>query len=142
MTEDERKAVEWLDDLSEKWSLAHARTIKSMLARPVLPEEPSLDALVAIGRGGLASPGAPWEASVYRALYAHLSRSATKEVERWHVEYAQFLVVDGTTGRRDWCAQVQGFDTEAEAQRKAVDVAHCEATCIRVTGPHKQTVPA
>ncbi len=91
MTDDERKAVEWLENweqhgvrMQADWK--HARTIKAMLARPVMPEEPTPEMVSLIRENIQSCVG--WNVGsvrAYRALYAHLTRPKTKEVEVWAI---------------------------------------------------------
>lgn len=55
-----------------------------------------------------------------------------KEVEVWRVEWASAAFIP--------C--VEQFLTEEEARRSAHERASLGRTCITVTGPHKQRVPA
>lgn len=116
---------------------------KAALAEPRLPKVPSREAIEAMRRQWLgpnhfvtADEGL---AAVYRALRAHLlaeqSKPATKTVEVWRVEY---------TFQRE--PRIQQFDTQQEASYKAdcltLGDPNSHHACIRVTGPHKQEVPA
>lgn len=147
-TPEEKAALEWLDD----WGRAYpsfagnsARTIKAMLSRPTLPEEPTPEAIAKILQAtwGVRMEGSQnakdIAADVYRALYAHLTAPKTKEVEVWHVEYAFRSSEDAWDPARAGPYLTQ---TEAEeiAAIKRDSGGHC--ACIRVTGPHKQTIPA
>jgi hypothetical protein len=92
MTDDERKAMEWLDLFTPGGTEAHphARTLKAMLSRPVLPEDPTPGELGAIGevlRGHIYADRNRVAYEAYRALYAHLSAPKTKTV--WRVTEAQ-----------------------------------------------------
>lgn len=53
-----------------------------------------------------------------------------KEVDVWHVEYAQ----GGPS--------IALYTTESGAHAYADHLKKCSAFCVRVTGPHKQRVPA
>src|SRR5688572_3932311 len=95
-TDAERKAMETLDrailaqNCGRSWifPLDELRTLKDMLARPVLPEEPSIEALIHMDNA-IAGPTQYGNMrAAYRALRAHLSAPKTKEVEYWLVEYA------------------------------------------------------
>src|SRR5688572_2953479 len=94
MTDAERKAMEWLDNRLKiavqdpYMSLDVARTLKDMLARPVLPEEPSIEALIHMDNAIAGPTQYDNMRAAYRALRAHLSAPKTKEVEYWLVEYA------------------------------------------------------
>ncbi len=141
MTEQDRKeALAWLDDWATSRSAAaaqSARTLKAMLAEPRMPEEPSEELIRVMRDGGQL--GETYELvsnammrHAYRALHAHLSKLATKEVDVWRIEYAS--CPDGPV--TDTC------QTAAEAHEQAEYLRKCGQLCIRVTGPHKQTVPA
>lgn len=106
-------------------------------ARLTLPKSPPDDLLSEMMR---AYNGAPdycgWDtkwAAVYRALYAHLAKPKTKEVEVWHIEFA------GAAMGNPYIELAESAD---EAERQAAKRRYEGATCIRVTGPHKQTIPA
>jgi len=94
MTEDEKRAVEWLNRAANNSQVAllecqaHARTLKSMLARPVLPETPTPDALKAISDEFVRNGQAFWNSTpalVYGALYAHLSHLSGPPDQMWIV---------------------------------------------------------
>lgn len=144
-TEAERKAMEWLDKV---WG-AHpagpapnyAGTIKRMLSRPVLPEEPS-DELIEAMVAGFLWPSGIVETSlnrprlaayreqmrkVYRHQHAHLTAPKTKEVE----VYGWALM------RGDYVITVQQTQSGVEAWIPGDSDRY---TVIRLTG--KATVPA
>ncbi len=142
MTDDERKAIEWLDEalnaagptksdpLGQRSpfvlpSKNELRTLKAMLARPVMPEEPSTDALAAMQsavreRPMYSDPTLP----AYRALYAHLSKPKTKTV--W--------IVTGGAGETN-----QGDGVELDA---AVQLAFAKADLGYTVTLRKREVPA
>jgi hypothetical protein len=67
-----------------------------------------------------------------------LSRPAprTKEIEVWHVEYVQRM--NGA-----WCPEVELRFSPGMAEARANKLRELSVcACIRVTGPHKQEVPA
>ncbi len=72
------------------------------------------------------------------AARAHLATlPKTKEVKVWRVEYAE-AAPDG------WMAECETCDTLEEAETYAANLRSSAPAydCIRVTGPHKQRVPA
>lgn len=89
--EEERKAVEWLRStvpLHGPVVNGYSATLLRMLARPVMPEEPTTHALLVMD---LSAPGESQfsrtiSERMYRALYAHLSRTKTKTV--WRVTWS------------------------------------------------------
>ncbi len=133
--------MEWLDNWGKDTVLSqlsvcnqHVAVIKAMLARPVMPEEPTQEVADLMWRAATncGQSGTLYMLAAYRALYAHLTRPKTKEVEVWHVEYANTLQMAALALR----------DNKILADDEANRL-HCMGmTCIRVTGPHKQTVPA
>lgn len=86
----------------------------------------------------MSAPTPEVSARIYRALREHLSKPATKEIDVWHVEYA----VTGDGGKH-WMPSIEHHTLEMNARqsesRKLTEAAY---RCVRVTGPHKQTVPA
>lgn len=91
---EEKIALAWLDDMSITESRldiypdecrAAARTLKAMLARPVMPESPALVALHAMADACAVYVHDPIPVmhNIYRALYAHLSKPKTKT--EWQV---------------------------------------------------------
>jgi hypothetical protein len=143
----EQEVLVWLDSvIGDPNAYEHAKeaaiAARAMLARPVLPEKADPEALRAMAnkhRGVLYLY--QWE-EAYAALYAHLTAPKTKEVEVWHCESAVRL--EG----RGWSPHISAHDTKQAAEESAAILANGskpperEFTCIRVTGPHKQTVPA
>lgn len=115
----------------------HVRTLQRLLAEPRLPHSPTNAMLYAMGSAayGEHAPGPMGDA--YRALYAHLTKPATKTVEVWRVEWAVKI-------GEEWHAQHRGEPSRAEAERYAEKVREpgSPVACIHVTGPHKQEVPA
>ncbi len=86
-----------------------------------------------------------WEITVYRALHAHLSKPATKEVDIWRVEYA-FQAAPNSHSPLTWRAGSSSYEgqyAKPSAQSRAAEMeAEPERfACVRVTGPHKQKVP-
>jgi hypothetical protein len=142
MTEKDRKAaLEWLDEM-ELWthySRGHPTMLKAMIAEPLLPREPDDIAIHAMAEAfrdaGNRNTNECLRAAV-RALHARLSalpNPATKEVDVWHIEFA------GAAMGLPYVEQGRSLD---EAERQACKRRSEGATCVRVTGPHKQTVPA
>ena len=137
MSEKERSALSALDDLidykakhwgSDHEEAAHWLTIKEMLARPILPEEPSEDAIREMQRAfreHLTVTGS-MEAA-YRALYAHLTAPRTKEVE-----LEKWAVANGTT--IVWCRD------EGDARSQQRRLGRAQWSIARLTG--KATVSA
>lgn len=78
------------------------------------------------------------QALVCDAAEAHLSTlPKTKEVDVWHVNYAVRRDSGGVSlGCIVTETPAQAEDSAANLQRGGV------SECIRVTGPHRQTVPA
>jgi hypothetical protein len=133
MTHEEKAALEFLDGCAGPWK-EHIATLKAMLARPVLPEIPTQAALYAMGQAWLdGKPNEDCWPYVYRALYAHLTAPKTKEVEVWRFEWAY----DGVAG----CFQAHDTAEAALADLKG-SLGNKHYSDRRVTGPHKQTVPA
>lgn len=74
---------------------------------------------------------------IFTAARAHLATLPRfKEVEVWHVEYAV------PAGDGKWVPTVLSHDSEWKANSNATGLEGRGAKCIRVTGPHKQRVPA
>lgn len=118
MTDAERKAMEWLDgqlgySLVQPVTdtLAHLRTLKAMLTRPALPEEPNDAALYAMEMAGPSAHGYSRVTAqgMYRALYAHLTAKPTKIVWRVQPEgwpFEDFPAIYAATARAShWLAQ-------------------------------------
>ncbi len=98
-----------------------------------MPEEPTAemrDVIAAEVRRFIREHSPCVGLDIYRALYAHLSKPKTKEVEVWRVEWA-----DGDNQPR-----VSQFPCKGGADDWASRLP--SEACGRVTGPHKQTVPA
>lgn len=115
------------------------RVIKRMLTEPRMPAIAPMDAITAMIEASAASTSTgksgQWR-DIYNALRAHLAKP-TREVDVWRVEYAE-ASPDG------YIPSCETHDTAAEAESAARNF-HLSAPayeCIRVTGPHKQTVPA
>lgn len=134
MTDDEKTAVAWLDQFTatEGWAY-QVRTLKRMLARPVMPEEPTPEIVETLtrwwnrdGYGWLARE--EFAIGTYRALRDHITAPKTKEVEveSWGVFGADGYFV---------CAQRTKADAESWIWRCAEG-----AKVVRLTG--KTTVPA
>lgn len=149
-TTEEREAMDWL----RRWTSmqlgklveitnasVHAATLLALLARPIMPKPtPELAKVlqVALQENGWGYWPIEPAKMVLDALYAHLSAPPapkTKEVEVWRVE--EVRPVNG-----GWLPVVHNFLTKAEADVHAGESMMSSERCIRVTGPHKQTVPA
>jgi hypothetical protein len=121
MTDEEKDAVEWLGRLEDCYSgettTKRARTLKSMLARPVLPEVPDIATLEAMNSSSARD--------IYDRLHAHLTAPRTKEV--WHL--AGHGEPKCTESRRHWTAD----DLEG--------VAEC-ARCLTAAGFRSITITA
>lgn len=135
-TRKERDALAWLDgEMQGPCPRAtHARTLKAMLAAPRLPKEPTTEAIAAMVRR--SSTPLDMQA-VYRALYAHLSKPATKMVEMWEVRYAfyhsgKWLASSTVYPSRETCESFQR-DHEPDTQQYA---------CWSIVGPISREVPA
>jgi hypothetical protein len=74
------------------------------------------------------------------AANAHLSTlPKTKEVEVWRVEFAGCVA----TALAEWRPMMRTFTDRVNAESMADSMRGDKSfACIRVTGPHKQTVPA
>ncbi len=108
--------------------------------KALMPEEPTPEILHAMHLGYNHTHGSGYErmAGVYRALYAHLTAPKTKEVEVWRIEY-----VWKPRGVGPWEPTVAQYATEEMARSHGHGLGLGDnAACIRVTGPHKQMVPA
>lgn len=137
MTEDEREALQYLARQASRAGGLYI-VLQKMLARPVMPEEPSEEMATALRVGWYSFPGgskgADWKAA-YRALYAHLTAPKTTIIEVWRVEYC--------AGRAPMCEAAQSrSEAEARAERRRREADEMDWRCIRVTGPHWQEVPA
>lgn len=136
MTDEEREAMGWLESYAalDRTNVGRfAATLKAMLARPVMPEEPSQEIVTlmfeAWRKNGMCA--------AYYALYAHLSAPKTKEVEVWRVEYAEA----SPDGYIPGCeTHDSAADAESAARNFRMSIPAYE--CVHVTGPHLQTVPA
>jgi hypothetical protein len=135
MTPEEKAALEWLDrailaqNCGRPWRfpLEDLRTLKSMLARPVLPEELDDDACrVLFDAWPIEYSGVGQARHAYRALRAHLTKPATKEVE---VELWAVYQKDGC----HWGTYSGQADAEVMAEYR-------KGYVVRLTG--KTTVPA
>jgi hypothetical protein len=142
MAEDERNVLKWLDDLAKDYP-HWVGVLKTMLSRPVLPKDLTDEDLMVVKRAvheaaGISEYGPPTaeQARLYRAghraLVAHLTAPKTKEVEVWRVEFA------GGNGL-PYIDQRMGEETARELAHQRIREG---ASMVRVTGPHKQTVPA
>lgn len=153
MTDEQKAVMKWLDYAETcrvAYSVDHKNVtiIKAMLVEPRLPKEPTETMFRAfLGGGGWVdcSTNREYFMRSWRALYAHLTKPATKTVEVWRVEFARM----GSSG--EWlpdstsCGHASGYFTRAQAEEEAAKLAQEpseEYACIRVTGPHKQDVPA
>lgn len=98
---DEQEALAWLKRVALCGSFADgpaAATALRLLARPVLPAEPTPHAMDAMRQAWHSAPGDSWAilAEMYRALYAELTKPRTKTVYRisWgdanHIECKTF----------------------------------------------------
>lgn len=109
-----------------------------MLSQPRLPEEPSAEIIGAL-RDTWAPDSTISDGSlrlIYRALYAHLTKPDTKEVEVFRLEWAR-RCGDG------WDAQCSQHSTREAAEEWAKSLSGVRhIACISVTGPHRQRVPA
>jgi hypothetical protein len=136
MTESERKAMEWLEHVIRVGGYrpgSAPATIKSMLAQPRLPGRLPEEAKAAM-RAAFDDAYTNYDfiGAIYDALCAHLTAPRTKEVEVWRVEFA----------RHGEPQCLQYLDVGA-AELNAASFRHQNhLSCIRVTGPHKQMVPA
>lgn len=138
----EKAVLEWLGRKLEAASAEcsdhdffNIKAIQRLLAEPRLPAEPTRetrDVLATAFRRALHGNSLCIGLDIYRALYAHLTKPATKEVEVWRVEYA-------TAQSGPHCLT---FTTEGDARRQAESMRGGIAHCIHVTGPHKQEVPS
>ena len=108
----------------------HATTIKAMLDEPRLPKEPTAEMLHAIANS--QSENDPWNQARtdYAALYAHLTKPKTKEIDVWRVDFA----VDGEPD----CVGCLSEEAAKEFARTAEVASY---TCIKIIGPYKQEVP-
>lgn len=141
---DKAAALAWLDDwCHEKTGISGnaARTIKSMLAEPRMPEEPSGLHITAMFHAahqrncGLSPDGM---ADAYRALREHLSKPATRTVQVWLVHYA----ARSTDGGK-WEPRTRDFETQEGAEAHAAFLRQgTYAAHVRVTGPYDQELPA
>jgi hypothetical protein len=144
MTDDNARAMLWLEVAYDPISAEndqHRATIKRMLTEPRLPEDPTPEMLNGAREAILKQTGAAFSidhiASAYRALYAELTRPPTREVETWYVEYA----IRGAHGWEPSCfilSSQADAERDAEIMRQPPDA----FACVRVTGPHRQQVPA
>jgi hypothetical protein len=139
--EAEKAALAWLDyvetsSLHGPQERIHAAAVKTMLAEPRMPAEPTaemIEAMVVDVDG--------WQENAWvmdamrescRALYAHLSKPATRTVEVWRVEWA-------AEDRQPRCkVEPSKFHADSFAEYLKRE----RRTCIKVTGPHSQEVPA
>lgn len=140
MTQEEREAVEWVDmaisDRDEGLPIQRCRvrpeklrTLKRMLSRPALP---SLNDHAAIDE---LAKRAGYPRSSIADLVKALTTPRTKEIEVWHVEYVQRQ--NGV-----WCPEVELRFSPGMAEARANKLRELSAcACIRVTGPHRQSVP-
>lgn len=151
-TDQEAKALTWLDEFARCGGKfggghrEHARTLKDMVMRtgwpdrmqpgPVMPEEPSNDALHIIRhcRVGLTFQDAR---VIYGSLYRHLIRPKTKTVEVWMVWFSMPWAAPST----GYYADREGCDSLADAKARAQDLTRRGAQFVSVTGPHRQEVP-
>ena len=147
MTDEQKEAVEWLRASIEEsnpqgmWT-RRAHTILALLAEPRLPrpEDVPTHVLDAMDMARLDSKGGCVTSlrDGYRALYDHYTAPRTKTVSVWRLEFAYKKPPEGP-----WVPRSVGYETKAEAEQKAKDLAEVFFhACIRVTGPHQQEVPA
>ena len=141
--EDIESTLRWLNgDLTRDYP-HWAAVLKALVARPVMPKNPHLDVISQT----FTSTGytqTEWDIlqegiqRYHRALYEHLTAPpalVTKQVEVWHVESAI------KTPKHGWVPTCAAYETEAEARHKAQGLAE-DWKPVRVTGPHRQLVPA
>lgn len=147
-TPEEKAALERLDmailaqNCGRGWifPLDELRTLKAMLARPTLPEELNGAEIELLWDAWLRARGDKKDhiMALHRALYAHLTKPKTKEVEFWRLEFAQRHFTGAWQAEQEVWPNREFLDGRADEMRE--DTA--KFACIRITGPHKQQVPA
>lgn len=145
--EDEKRALEWLENAEcvcypDEDDLKHRATLKAMLAEPRMPHPDSLTPkqLNAMGRAATLRTSVDGMRAAYRLLYDEViapPAPKTREVDVWHVE--AFRHQDDMPTISLHTSQ-SGADATAFNLRDQPKPRHF--SCVRVTGPHKQTVPA
>lgn len=138
ITAEEERAVRlWLEGfaLATKPGAHFASVALRLLARPVMPEEPGEDlARVIYNRTSLTMPKCE---NLWRALYAHLSRPKTKEVEVevWVIVAGQHVVCSSPNeGDMQSLADAWNAMPGYQGRYRVVK--------LMAPRPHKQTVPA
>jgi len=146
---DEAEAMKWLDRCIKftKGSIpdehACAVFIKDMLSLPRLPMPGELTDSMVEEIWQACSPAAihrDLARHIVSAMHAELTKPKpkTKEVDVWRVEWA-YRINDGDP----WQPAGRNESSREEALEYARRVTRGDnASCISVTGPHKQTVPA
>ncbi len=141
MTDAEREALEWLDfEAHDAWagkldSCQHARTLKAMLSRPVMPDigdQKVLQELVRVVKAGweredirdLIGPTSVAAISI-RALYAHLTKPKTK------TSYRVLWTAHNDTG------EYGPYDGVDEAARQAQNLLRKHPDCVVTITPHE-----
>lgn len=131
-----REAMEWLARFSPPGLTGgHARTIQALLAEPRMPAEPTAEAVRTLYRAWQDAPHAFDLA--YRALYAHLSKPATRTVEVYEVRFAlhkgggRWFATNYTYSSRETCEEFQ----------RAHEADH-NYSCWSIVGPITREVPA
>ncbi len=148
MTPEQVEAIEWLkraivyaehDKGDCRISDPHRATIRAMLAEPRMPEKPTEEMMMILWRAfnSRAQYQGTAAMNAYNALRAELLKPKTKEVEGYRVEYSKRF------GGK-WFPQIMDvlYCDESAARMVAQHLTDQGLLCIRVTGPHKQEVPA
>lgn len=138
MTPDQKAAIEWLEQAARRAGLAHDCTLMAMLAEPRMPAAPSYNdtvAVLALCDTAVTGTDLHHVRDVWLAIHEYLTKPATKTVQVWRVEGA-------VRGAERWIPGCCVYATEAEARRRALECELAGWSCIRVTGPHEQEVPA
>lgn len=86
--EAEKAALAWLDyvETSSLHGGIYATAVKALLAEPRMPEKPTPAAIAAM-HDVLRSTQTCVSARIYRALREHLSKPATRTIDKWIVTY-------------------------------------------------------
>lgn len=135
-----REAMAWLahvkaSNLNGPQEHIHARTIQALLAEPRMPAEmpPGLEGAIRetwVRLNGNAALNA------YNAIREHLSKPATRMVERWPIRWAE------RRGDGSWMARECTYANHADAEAKRRLIEHNPSfACVTVGPMYTQEVP-
>lgn len=110
----------------------------AVLGRPALPDTLTDEMVEAIWGACVGTSHRKVAEQIVAALRSELTKPATKTVEVWRVEWAE-----RSHARAVWWPYSKTVWNEGDANNELNSLARNPlVSCIRITGPHKQEVPA